>query len=554
MAELGTEHVAVTVGGEPMRATDEERCRHAFVCGMTGSGKTNLMLAMAEEGIARKEGLVYVDGKGDATVLSRIHEIAGRHGRAGDVMVLNFNAAPVEGGERRSNTINPFATCDARTVSDIVVSCMEDTTGEGAMWKGRSVMMVGVVTRVLAWLRDEGLIALNGSSIRDHLNLRKIIDFSDPAAYPGMPAGLRSSVAAYLTSLPGYVAEKKYKQSHTALDQHGFLEMQATRATTALADDYAHVFARDDGEVHMDEIHAGKRILVVLLPTVARPRYESAFLGRLVLTLLRELLAGKLRQREDLAFEGRTPEAEGVFNVILDEFSHYVTPDIEPMVAQARSFGFSFAFASQTTVPGASDPDGRAMGAVVSACGTKYLMRVDGRDAMRMRDFFVVDHAEHFTLTGLPPGEGLMLRGGDVRLFAGRDMSGTKGARVRLNPGRVSAAVVARDERIARLAGADRGTAGFTDGSVRCEVTGDHGDERSGDLDGVELGLDFDDDLPAFDPGADPLATVSPSPTGIGIFPDGPPTLDAVVAVREAIRSCVVHARASVPADGAVVP
>ncbi len=88
--------------------------RHAFVCGATGSGKTNLLLALCGERIAAGEGLLFVDGKGDAEALGKLSALAKRHGRERDLMVLNFGEPPAVGRGRVSNTINPFATCSAR--------------------------------------------------------------------------------------------------------------------------------------------------------------------------------------------------------------------------------------------------------------------------------------------------------------------------------------------------------------------------------------------------------------------------------------------------------
>ncbi len=68
------------------------------------------------------------------------------------------------------------------------------------------------------------------------MNLRRVIDLADADKYPEMPVAIRKALGAYLSSLPGFQREKGYRQSQTTLDQHGFLEMQLTRALGYLAD------------------------------------------------------------------------------------------------------------------------------------------------------------------------------------------------------------------------------------------------------------------------------------------------------------------------------
>src|SRR3546814_8993894 len=97
----------------------------------------------------------------------------------------------------------------------MVVGLMDDAGGDGAMWKGRATAMFTCVMRALGWMRDQHLIDLNVSEIRDHLTLKRIIDLADQSKFPDMRPDIRKSIKSYLSSLPGFQAEKGYKQSRS---------------------------------------------------------------------------------------------------------------------------------------------------------------------------------------------------------------------------------------------------------------------------------------------------------------------------------------------------
>src|SRR3546814_12827549 len=91
----------------------------------------------------------------------------------------------------------------------MVVGLMDDAGGDGAMWKGRATAMFTGVMRALGWMRDQHLIDLNVSEIRDHLTLKRIIDLADQSKFPDMRPDIRKSIKSYLSSLPGFQEEKE---------------------------------------------------------------------------------------------------------------------------------------------------------------------------------------------------------------------------------------------------------------------------------------------------------------------------------------------------------
>src|SRR5690606_5152850 len=112
-----------------------------------------------------------------------------------------------------------FSTGSSDSLTQMVVSLMDEAGGDGALWKGRATAMLTGVMRALCWLRDNGIVDLNVGEIRNFMNLDRVIDLADASKYPEMPPEIRGSVKAYLKSLPGFNEEAGYKQGTTTRDQ-----------------------------------------------------------------------------------------------------------------------------------------------------------------------------------------------------------------------------------------------------------------------------------------------------------------------------------------------
>ena len=276
MTDAGDLVLGTDPEGNAVTLSRDELSRHVFVCGSTGSGKTSLLLSMAANAMSWGGGCMFVDGKGDRDALRGVVALAHRFGREDDLLVLDL-LDPLAG--RPSHTLNPFAAASATAMTAMVVSLMDDEGRENAMWKGRAIAMVGPVMRALAFLRDEGLLSLSVTGVRDHLDIRRIIDLGDDKKYPEMPRDIVASLNAYLASLPGYQRVKGYRQAQVTLEQHGYLQMQFTRLLGAMTDDFRHVFVTGAGDVDLAEVVSGRKILVVLLPMGGQSSSQAAFLG-----------------------------------------------------------------------------------------------------------------------------------------------------------------------------------------------------------------------------------------------------------------------------------
>lgn len=163
-----------------------------------------------------------------------------------------------------------FATGSAGDIGEALCAELDDAGGDNAMWRNRAISLLSSVLFVLVWKRDHRQQALNRTVLADHLLLATV----EQMAFDGeLPAQLSNSLKAYLRSLPGY-REGAQRQSGTALDQHGFLQMQFTRVL-GLTEDPLEPFSRMALHLAQETRKAG--ILSVFLEAWAQ-RHQNGLL------------------------------------------------------------------------------------------------------------------------------------------------------------------------------------------------------------------------------------------------------------------------------------
>ncbi len=120
--------------------------RHGLVTGTTGSGKTELLIAIAYNFLsAGGAGLMFADPKGDTKAALKLGWIASRFGREDDLLVCNYirpaNADIATLDYQATNTINPAQTGNAQEVSNMLVSLMpKNTDGNNAVFEVQLIL------------------------------------------------------------------------------------------------------------------------------------------------------------------------------------------------------------------------------------------------------------------------------------------------------------------------------------------------------------------------------------------------------------------------------
>ncbi len=352
---------------EELWFNNDDMRTHVLIFGSTGSGKTEALVSLAFNALVQGSGFLYVDGKGDNSLFAKVFSMCRFMGREDDLLLINFmtGARDVIGAQekRLSNTMNPFCNGSSSMLSQLVVSLMDSggQSADGDMWKGRAIVFVEALMKVLVYMRDQGKILLDANSIRNYFDLTRleamaldkmfIRDKQEPVSLADAPDLILEPINNYLSTLPGFDRTKKGKQSSTVFEQHGFITMQLTKVFGSLADTYGHIIRTNLAEVDLKDVVLNRRILVVLLPALEKSPDELSNLGKVIIASLKAMMAAGLGDSVEGTYKEvitRKPtNANTPYMCILDEYGYYAVKGFAVVPAQARSLGFSVIFAGQ---------------------------------------------------------------------------------------------------------------------------------------------------------------------------------------------------------------
>ncbi|TAK77215.1 MAG: phosphoesterase [Gammaproteobacteria bacterium] len=346
---------------------NEDMRTHVLIFGSTGSGKTEALVSLSFNALVQGSGFLYVDGKGDTSLFAKVFSMCRSMGREDDLLLINFmtGAKDIIGAQekRLSNTMNPFCNGSSSMLSELVVSLMDSgaQSADGDMWKGRAIVFVQAIMKVLVYMRDKGKILLDANAIRNYFDLARLEaigvdkmfprDNQEPVSLADTPEIVLDPVRNYLKTLPGYDPSKKGKQGSTVLEQHGFITMQLTRVFGSLADTYGYIIRSNLAEVDLKDVVLNRRVLVVLLPALEKSPDELSILGKVIIASLKAMMAAGLGESVEGTYREvitRKPTyALTPYMCILDEYGYYAVKGFAVVPAQARSLGFSVIFAGQ---------------------------------------------------------------------------------------------------------------------------------------------------------------------------------------------------------------
>lgn len=378
---------------------------HVLIFGSTGSGKTEALISLSFNALVQGSGFLYVDGKGDNTLFAKVFSMCRSMGREDDLLLINFmtGARDVVGAQekRLSNTMNPFCNGSSSMLSQLVTSLMDSSSqsADGDMWKGRAIVFVEALMKVLVYMRDRGKILLDANTIRNYFELPRLEaiamdkmfprDNQEPVTLADAPDLILEPITNYIKNLPGYDSSKKGKQGSQVLEQHGFITMQLTRAFGSLADTYGHIIRTNLAEVDLKDVVLNRRVLVVLLPALEKSPDELANLGKVIIASLKAMMAAGLGESVEGTYreviQRKPTNALTPYMCILDEYGYYAVKGFAVVPAQARSLGFSVIFAGQDlpAFQKASKEEAMSIGANTNI---KICMKLE--DPLETWDFF----------------------------------------------------------------------------------------------------------------------------------------------------------------------
>lgn len=331
--------------------SNDDMRTHMLVFGSTGSGKTRFLLGILYQALLVGSGALYVDGKGDTTVLWLAYSICRRLDRLDSFLIINYltDETANHRGVRLSNTTNPFAHGDSEQLRSLIVGLMRGD-GDGDIWKGRTSALMAALLKVLVQLRNKGEFNLDVQKIREYLPLMKCVELTQRQ---DIPEHIIAPMRKYLLDLPGYTEEDAMigQLQQKAYEQHGYLTMQLTEVLGDLGDTYGHIFSAPLGEVDFKDVVFNRRILFVMLPALQKDPDALAGLGKLVVAGVRAALAPALGSKVEGSrrevIEQKPTNSKVPFFLILDEYGYYAVKGFAVVAAQARSLGVAVIFAGQ---------------------------------------------------------------------------------------------------------------------------------------------------------------------------------------------------------------
>jgi len=332
--------IATTAGGAPVVFSREERERHVYIVGKSGSGKSTVLFNLAMRDISMGEGTCVIDPHGDlamdildATPRSRINDVCYLDVTDTDRPV-GFNPATRIAPERRALAAAGIVSAFKHLWSD--------------SWGPRLEHFLFHGVHALISREHATLIDLPRIYIDDGYRERLLTHVTDPETlrfwrheFPTYSKALRAEAIAPILNKVG---------QFTASPQVRLILGQ--------------VAPRLDVPFTMNN----RRILIANLAKGAIGEQASNLLGSLLVSHL-QLAA---MERGSLPPEQRVP-----FYVHVDEFQTFSSDTFASLLSEARKFATHFSLANQYTdqLPNA------VRSAVIGNVGTLIVFRVGARDA-----------------------------------------------------------------------------------------------------------------------------------------------------------------------------
>lgn len=372
--------------------SDSDVRTHMLLFGTTGAGKTEALLSLCYGALITCSGFIYSDGKGTFELFYKVYNTCRSLGQEDDVLLMSFLTGDEDMRKptsvRISNMLNPFANATQEAGAQMLVALMAtNSSGSGDIWTERAAVLMECIMGLLTFRRDHHKQALDVAKIRDTLilnNLYKAYNDSLGVTDPNNPAYLENwvieSLKGYLVSLPGFDENKKFEdQPPTINEQHGYLQMQFTKLLGSLADMYGYIFNTELSEINFWDVVVKRRVLVVLLPALAKSKQELSMLGKIILSCIKAMMTSGLGKKSEGKLEvvnlSNPTKSKTPFITILDEYGYYAVPGAAVMPAQARGLGFFMVFAGQDFPAFRQSGEDEAK-AIVANCNIQICMKL----------------------------------------------------------------------------------------------------------------------------------------------------------------------------------
>lgn len=370
--------------GQEVHLSDDKVRTHIIIFGTTGSGKTENILSICVNFMIQASAFILVDGKGDTLLFYKVFAICRAFGRVDDIYVLNFmesvkasSIAP-KSVEINSNSFNLLVESTADEASEIVGGLLSNDGN--SVWSGRAAAGISALNRAVYWKKDHGYLEIDPDMYRDFFALQR---FADLAMDTTVPEKYRKSMQSLLESVAyTYPTEgaPTPEQGQSTKEQWQYIVMQYTDTFNMLADTYRSITMTQTPDVSITDIVLRRRVLLVLLPSLAKSDQSVRNLGRILIAMARNVAAKaigpKLEGTEQATRKSKPTEAISSFGLIFDEFGTYAVVGAATLPAQVRSLNMVCIFAGQDYEAFKSG-DEKEAATIFANCTIKLAMKLE---------------------------------------------------------------------------------------------------------------------------------------------------------------------------------
>lgn len=341
----------------------EQRLRHIYVIGATGTGKSTLLLNLILQDIEQGEGVAVLDPHGDLIeqVLSHVPER-----RFSDVVLFDPSDAEYPVG---LNILSARTEIEKNVLSSDLVAAFRRLS---TSWGDQMTSVLG--NAIQAFLESE----VGGTLV----DLRKFL----------LEPSYRSE---FLKGVPD--EDIRYFWSHQfPLLKGNTLASLVTRLDAFLRPKLIkNIVAQQEGLRVADILNSGKILLVKL---------AQGLIGEENASLLGTFIISKIHQAA-LSRQATQERERRHFYIYLDEFQNFLTPSMGGVLSGARKYRLGLTLAHQE-LRQLWNQDVELANSVISNPGTRICFRLGDFDAQKLADGFA--HFDSSDLQNLGVGEAIV--------------------------------------------------------------------------------------------------------------------------------------------------
>ena len=282
-----------------------DRKMHTHIVGSTGVGKTEAIKKLIENDIRADFPVVWIDGKGDTSNAAWFAAQVARHGKE--------HRARFFLPSKKFGSYNAFRHGNATELTDRLVSSLD--WSEQYYKNAAKDFLLGTFRALLSQPREFTLSDVYEATTHAKSLQRLIAESKDPQA------------TAILSS---YASNK---------DKQNVLHGLSAQLSSLVNSSFGEMLLGGTNDIDFREVYEKSMFVYIGMPVTAAEEFFPS-VGKMMiadLNALNSAIAG-----------GQLKRFDGLFSLVIDEFSSFVTPQFVKLLSQARSQNFAITIAHQT--------------------------------------------------------------------------------------------------------------------------------------------------------------------------------------------------------------